>query len=205
MLARGAGHDHFPFHGLGRIGVRLSLIWRASLRISNHRRHGDQCGGLEGLEEVKRLVPVHGLFFAIAHPENVLLDPAMAHAEGWIEAYTELEEGRTLSTELLSTVRASRNGVGESMLHWYAIEGATAVVESMIGLGFDVNTTNSFGRTPFFECVVVDRWEMAGLLLKNGARPDMRDENGEDIFFYLEDYGDDGKLKKLRNLISHGG
>jgi ankyrin repeat protein len=139
------------------------------------------------------------------HARGFLLDPGMAHAEGWIEAYTELEEGRALSAELLSTVRASRNGLGESMLHWYAIEGATEVVESMIGLGFDLNTTNSFGRTPFFECVILNRWEMAGLLLKNGARPEIRDENGEDIFFYLEDYGHKKKLQKLRSLISQGG
>ncbi|MGJ8644736.1 MAG: ankyrin repeat domain-containing protein [Luteolibacter sp.] len=125
----------------------------------------------------------------------------MAHAEGWIEAYEALAEDRTLSDKLLSTVRANRNNLGESMLHWYAIEGDLTVVEKIIGLGFDVNATNKFGRTPLFECVEIDRWEIAELLLANGARTDIRDQNDEDVFVYLEENGGQEKSKKLREFI----
>lgn len=124
----------------------------------------------------------------------------MAHAEGWIEAYEALEEGRTLPADLLSKVLAIRNGVGESMLHWYAIEGELAVIEKIIGLGFDVNATNEFGRTPLFECVMIERWEVVELLLAHGARTDLRDQNDEDVFAYLDaGDGQDG-ARKIREL-----
>jgi ankyrin repeat protein len=126
----------------------------------------------------------------------------MAHAEGWIEAYDVLEEGRTLPADLLSAVLVNRNGLGESMLHWYAIEGGPEVIERIIGLGFDVNTTNTFGRTPLFECVLIDRWEVAELLLTHGARTDIRDQNDEDVFAYLDEGGEQEKAQKLQELTS---
>ena len=133
---------------------------------------------------------------------NAVSSRTMAHAEGWIEAYDALAEGRALPETLLSTIRVNRNGLGETMLHWYAIEGDPAVLKKLIGLGFDVNTINSFGRTPLFECVTIDRWEVVELLLAHGARTDTRDQNGEDIFEYLEDNGDRTQAQKLRKLTS---
>jgi len=126
----------------------------------------------------------------------------MAHAEGWIEAYEALEEGRPLSGDMLATVLENRNGLGESMLHWYAIEGDPTVLEKIIGLGFDVNATNKFGRTPLFECAEIERWDIVELLLTNGARTDIRDQNEEDVFVYLEESGDHEKSKKLKELTS---
>jgi len=126
----------------------------------------------------------------------------MAHAEGWIEAYDALEEGRNLPEDLLSKVLSNRNRLGESMLHWYAIEGELAVIEKMINLGFDVNATNTFGRTPLFECVLIDRWEVAELFLNHGARTDITDQNDEDVFSYLDDCGERGKAQKLQELTS---
>lgn len=126
----------------------------------------------------------------------------MAHAEGWIEAYQLLEEGACLPPGLLKTVLTNRNGLGETMLHWYVIEGEPAVVEKIIALGFDVNTTNKFGRTPLSECVAINRWEIAEALLMHGARTDIRDANGYDIFAILEYADDHAKLRRLRQLIS---
>jgi ankyrin repeat protein len=132
----------------------------------------------------------------------------MAHAEGWTEAYDALDEGRSLSADLLSTVLKNRNGLGESMLHRYAIEGEPAVIEKIIGIGFDVNATNKFGRTPLFECVMIERWEVAELLLNHGARTDIRDQNDEDVFAYFDEGGEHEKAQQLKELTSrliHGG
>jgi ankyrin repeat protein len=126
----------------------------------------------------------------------------MAHAEGWIEAYDALENGRTLRADLLSEVLSNRNGLGESMLHWYAIEGDLAVIDKIIRLGFDVNATNKFGRTPLFECVMIDRWEVVELLLIHGARSDIRDQNDEDVFAYLAEVAEQEKALKLEELTS---
>lgn len=128
----------------------------------------------------------------------------MAHAEGWIEAYEALEDNRSLPAELLSVVLANRNGLGESMLHWYAIEGDPAVIAKIIGIGFDVNATNEFGRTPLFECVMIDRWEVVELLLAHGARTDIRDQNDEDVFACLDEGGEQEKARKLHELTSRG-
>jgi ankyrin repeat protein len=126
----------------------------------------------------------------------------MAHAEGWIKAYGALEDGRTVPADLLSAVLANRNGLGESMLHWYAIEGEPEIIEKVIGLGFDVNATNKFGRTTLFECVLIDRWDVAELLLIHGARTDIRDQNDEDVFAYLDEGGEPEKAQKLQELTS---
>lgn len=88
------------------------------------------------------------------------------------------------------------------MLHWYAIEGEPEIIEKVIGLGFDVNATNKFGRTPLFECVLIDRWDVAELLLTHGARTDIRDQNDEDVFAYLDEGGEPEKAQKLQELTS---
>ncbi len=88
------------------------------------------------------------------------------------------------------------------MLHWYAIEGEPDVLEKVIELGFDVNTTNDFGRTPLFECVLIDRWEVAELLLTHGARTNIRDQNEEDVFSCLDERGEQEKARKLQELSS---
>lgn len=128
----------------------------------------------------------------------------MAHAPGWIEAYNLLDEGRAVPSTLLNQVLTNRNGLGETMLHWYAIEGEPHVLEKIIALGFDVNTTNSFGRSPLFECVTIDRWNIVELLLAHGARTDIKDQNDEDVFEYLEDVGRASHVNKLKELTRRG-
>ena len=143
----------------------------------------------------------HGQEVFLVRAAKIAYQTTMAHAEGWIEAYEALAEGSSPSAKLLETVRSNRNGIGETMLHWYAIEGEPAIVEKIIGLGFDVNTTNAFGRPPLFECVQLDRWNMVELLLAHGARTDIRDHIGEDVFIHLKDSGQHAKAKKLKELI----
>lgn len=88
------------------------------------------------------------------------------------------------------------------MLHWYAIEGDPTVIEKIIGLGFDLNATNEFGRTPLFECVLIERLEVAELLMAHGAKTDIRDKNDEDVFSYLEEGGEQDQAQKLQELLS---
>lgn len=124
----------------------------------------------------------------------------MAHADGWIEAYGCLEEGRPIPNDLKAKVLANRNGIGETMLHWYCIEGAPDVVEKIIDLGFDVNTTNEFRQTPLFECVLINRWDIVELLLSRGADTSIKDKNDEDIFEYLEYNEEHSKVARLKEL-----
>lgn len=126
----------------------------------------------------------------------------MAHAEGWIEAYGLLEEGKLIPSDLLSTVLSNRSGLGETMLHWYAIEGDPDMLEKIIGLGFEVNTTNEFGQTPLFESAIIGRWDNVEVLLRHGADVSIPNKYDEAIFDHLEDKPE--SIRKLKELTSRG-
>lgn len=126
----------------------------------------------------------------------------MAHAEGWIEAYSLLEEDNVLPEALKMRVLNNRNGIGETMLHWYCIEGEPKVIKQIINLGFDVNTTNDSRKTPLFECATIERWDVVELLLRFGADPYIKDHNDESIFDYFDENREFEKKSKLTALVS---
>ena len=124
----------------------------------------------------------------------------MPHAEGWIEAYELLDKSLPIPQKLKEKILGNKNGIGETMLHWYSIEGETRVVEKIIELGFDVNTQNKFKATPLFDCVQIERWDIVELLLKHGARTNIKNNNDEDVWAHLEYMKETENIKKLRDL-----
>ena len=126
----------------------------------------------------------------------------MAHEDGWIEAYGLLEDGEKVPEDLKAKILSNRNGIGETMFHWYAIEGGPHIVQRIINLGFDVNTTNKFHQTPLYECASICRWDMVELLLRNNADPFIKDRNNEDIFEHLESFGKKEQLVMLKELTN---
>jgi ankyrin repeat protein len=125
----------------------------------------------------------------------------MAHQEGWVEAYKLLENGQDIPADLLSTIKNNKNGLDESFLHWYALEGEFKIVEKIMHLGLNVNTQNKFGNTPLMECALIDRWDIVELLLKNGADPEVKNQGGENAVAYLRDNFSKAKALKLSQLI----
>jgi len=65
-----------------------------------------------------------------------------------------------------------------------------------------VNATNKLGRTPLFECMLIDRWNVAELLLTHGARTDTQGRNDEDVFANLDGGGEFEKAQRLQELAS---
>ena len=102
--------------------------------------------------------------------------------------------------KLAALILSNRNGIGETMFHWYAIEGELNVVRKILEMGFDVNTQNEFGKTPLFECVVIERWDMVEMLLANGADLSVKDHNDEDIWEYLAYFEYEAQIQRLREL-----
>ncbi|CAK8713753.1 hypothetical protein KKHLCK_02805 [Candidatus Electrothrix laxa] len=102
----------------------------------------------------------------------------MSHQDGWIDLYSLLENGSKPPSTLVTKCMSSRTGLGETMLHWYAIEGAPDILQKLINLGFDVNVQNEFGNTPIMECSQIERWDNAKVLMENGA--DLRIKNKEE-------------------------
>lgn len=125
----------------------------------------------------------------------------MAHQEGCVEAYKLLEDGSEISSGLLNTIRNIKNALEETFLHWYVSEGEAKVVEKIIMLGFDVNTQNKFGNTPLMECVLIDKWDMVELLLKNGADPEIKNRDNENAIESLSKNYSKIKAAKLSQMI----
>jgi ankyrin repeat protein len=115
----------------------------------------------------------------------------MAHQPGWIELYEILEADGKPSQELVDVCKTSRTGLGETMLHWYAIEGEPNVLEKLIDLGFSINVQNDFGRTPITECSLIGRWDNAQVLLDRGVDLSLTDEDGLNYFQVMDEYAVD--------------
>lgn len=112
----------------------------------------------------------------------------MAHQDGWIELYTAIEQREEYSLKLVELCKSSKTRTGETMLHWYAIEGEPDVLQQLIALGFDVNTQDDFGNTPLADCSLIKRWDNALVLLKNGADLTLQNKNEEDYLAYLREF-----------------
>jgi ankyrin repeat protein len=112
----------------------------------------------------------------------------MSQKAEWIELYNILESGANPYPQLVEKCKSSRTGIGETMLHWYAIEGSPDVLQKLINLGLEVNVQNSFGNTPIMECAQISRWDNARVLFSNGADLKITNEDGLDFFSYLSEY-----------------
>ncbi|WP_353671696.1 ankyrin repeat domain-containing protein [Synechocystis sp. LKSZ1] len=113
----------------------------------------------------------------------------MAQQPDWITLYERLAQGQSPDDALVQACLNSRNGLGETMLHWYAIEGESFVLERIVSLGFDVNTQNIFGNTPIMEAALIGRWDNVKVLQNHGARLDICNQEGQDYWAYLEEFG----------------
>lgn len=69
-----------------------------------------------------------------------------------------------------------RNGIGETVLHYCAVEGATDVVRFLIGQRANPDSKNDFGASVLQECVSLcnshsDNCDLIQLLIDHGADP----------------------------------
>lgn len=113
------------------------------------------------------------------------------HAPGWIELYTILESGGDPPEELVSQCKAGfTTHTRESMLHWYAIEGAPFVVQRLIDLGFDVDAEDASGSPPIQSAAMIQRWDMVRVLRDAGARRAGVDTCGNSYRSELTKFGD---------------
>lgn len=62
-----------------------------------------------------------------------------------------------------------RTGIGETALHYLAVENYADAVQLLIDLGAEVNVTNEFGNTALEEAIQVKAAETVEVLRKAGA------------------------------------
>jgi len=76
--------------------------------------------------------------------------------------------------EIVATDRSvleTRSNLGETLLHWLAIEGFTEAVQRLLGLGADANTADKFGNPVLPHAVIVKQTAIVRALLEAGADP----------------------------------
>ena len=62
-----------------------------------------------------------------------------------------------------------RNSVGETVMHWLAVENQIAAVTALLDLGAEVDPVNDFESTPLLECVTLENAELVALFIVRGA------------------------------------
>jgi ankyrin repeat protein len=67
------------------------------------------------------------------------------------------------------TVLELRTGIGETALHYLAVENYTDAVRLLIELGAAVNVRNEFGNSAIEEAIQIEAYETAAVLRAAGA------------------------------------
>lgn len=66
----------------------------------------------------------------------------------------------------------AKKSLGETSLHFLAVENYPVGVDFLAKAGADVNTRNEFDKTPLMEAKLLGYEEMVKLLLSHGANPE---------------------------------
>lgn len=94
-----------------------------------------------------------------------------------------------------------RSGLGETLLHWFAIEQREDIVRALAGIGAAIDPTNDFGNTPLLEVASICREDMSRLLLSLGASPDAINYIGDRPLIQAASMG---RMKMVRLLLEYG-
>lgn len=87
-------------------------------------------------------------------------------------AYADLPLARKLIKQDPSIVSA-KNSLGETALHFLAVENQLEAVEFLAQHGSDINNQNEFGTSVLVEVAQIGHMEMVDLLLRLRARVDV--------------------------------
>jgi ankyrin repeat protein len=77
-----------------------------------------------------------------------------------------------------------KTNIGETALHYCAIENNFEIVKTLIEMGANINYTEEFGASPLMNSIKLGNYEMALLLLKHNADVDIKDVNGGTALSY---------------------
>lgn len=126
-----------------------------------------------------------------ARPEWYQLRDALERAD-FSGASTILEQDPSLIDE--------RNGVGESVLHFLAVENNRQAVEWLHARGSDLNGTNEFGTPLLFEVAQLGYQDLFLWLIEHGADPKKKDARGQSIDEYLAEFN---KPEMIEFIFQH--
>lgn len=93
------------------------------------------------------------------------------------------------------------NPIGETVLHFLAVEDDLEGVKWLFGKGADLNTRNLFGTPLLFEVAQVASEALFSWLVEHGADPRATDAEGLDIVEFLEQFDHDERIKWVRKHV----
>jgi ankyrin repeat protein len=94
-----------------------------------------------------------------------------------------------------------KTSLGETALHYLAVENQLEAVKKLYKRGADINTVNDFGGTPLSDAVSLGYVELVRVLLERGARVEGLFSSNEPI---LHEAVRSGKPEIIHLLIAHG-
>jgi ankyrin repeat protein len=98
------------------------------------------------------------------------------------------------------SLRSAVDGMGETVLHYLAVENDQQGVAWLASQGFDVNTRNEFGTPVVFEVAQLDYRDLLQWFISNGADLKCRDGEGKNIKEYVLEFGHEDIAKHLESL-----
>jgi hypothetical protein len=81
-----------------------------------------------------------------------------------------------------------RNGIGETVLHFLAVEKDLDGVAWLHAQGSDLHTKNEFGTPVLFEVAQLDYQELYEWFITKGVDVHARDADGNDLSAYLKQF-----------------
>ncbi|RZI62551.1 MAG: ankyrin repeat protein [Rubrivivax sp.] len=94
------------------------------------------------------------------------------------------------------------NGIGETVLHFLAVENDQAAVAWLHSRGADVNTKNSFKEPVVFEVAALGYKELFLWLVTAGADPFTEGSDGQGIVDHLLEYDKDEMVDWVRSQVN---
>jgi hypothetical protein len=98
------------------------------------------------------------------------------------------------------SLRTDVSGLGETVLHYQAVENDLQGVAWLHLQGFDINTRNQFGTPVVFEVAQLDYRDLLLWFISNGADLRCKDADGQDIKEYVLQFDHKEIAKHLESL-----
>jgi ankyrin repeat protein len=98
------------------------------------------------------------------------------------------------------SLRSAVDGMGETVLHYLAVEDDEQGVSWLALQGFDINTRNEFGTPVVFEVAQLDYRDLLQWFISNGADLKCLDGEGKNIKEYVLNFGHEDIAKHLESL-----
>jgi len=121
----------------------------------------------------------------------------------WLELYQKAVSDSPIDCEWLKLnplALEMKDGLGETVLHYLAVENNPDGIKKLIAVGATVNTQNVFGNTPIMESSQLGYRNIIALLYSSGADINIKNKKGNDIFEHLEEYNKQKMIEYLKNL-----